>query len=260
VYNKAPGILKQLNYLVGDVPFRAGVHNFLIAHTYGNATWQDLLASIGEASHRSLTEWGRQDILRPGMPTIEQPRDVANAKIKRVALIQHPAQPLSGRGVWPMKTEVVLWSASGTPRSIPVEIRAETTVVATATGLAAPDFVFANLNDNAYALVLLDPTSARWLEGHVGEVRDPFLRAMLWGAMWDLVRDARLAPTRFIATAVRELPSERDEQIAAGIVTRMSRAVSTYLSDEQEGTVIGRVESLLLAGAWNARHCSGLRP
>ena len=44
VYNKAPGILKQLNYLVGDSAFRAGVHNFLIAHAYGNATWQDLLA------------------------------------------------------------------------------------------------------------------------------------------------------------------------------------------------------------------------
>jgi aminopeptidase N len=259
VYNKAPGILKQLNYLVGDVAFRAGVHNFLIAHTYGNATWQDLLASIGDASHRSLAEWGRQYILRPGMPIIEQQLDIANGKIKRLTLIQRPAQPLSGRGVWPMKTELVLWTASGTPRSIPVEIRAETTVVATATGLAAPDFAFANLNDNAYALVLLDPSSAKWLEAHVGEVRDPFLRAMLWGAMWDLVRDARLAPTRFIATAVRELPSERDEQIAAGIVTRMSRAVSTYLSDEQEANVIGRVESLLLAGASNAGLGYGLR-
>ncbi|HXD49049.1 MAG TPA: M1 family aminopeptidase, partial [Gemmatimonadaceae bacterium] len=32
VYNKAPGILKQLNYLVGDSAFRAGLHSFLLAH------------------------------------------------------------------------------------------------------------------------------------------------------------------------------------------------------------------------------------
>ena len=259
VYNKAPGILKQLNYLVGDSAFQAGVHNFLVAHAYGNATWQDLLASIGDASHRSLAEWGRQYILRPGMPIIEQQLDVANGKIKRLALIQRPAQKLSGRGVWPMRTEVALWSAGGAPRTIPVEVRAETTVVTAATGLAAPDFVFANLNDNAYGLVLLDPLSVTWLESHVGQVRDPFLRAMLWGAMWDLVRDARLAPTRFIASAVRELPAERDEQIAAGIVGRLSRAVSTYLSDEQEADVIGGVESLLLAGASNAGLSYGLR-
>jgi aminopeptidase N len=259
VYNKAPGILKQLNYLVGDSAFRAGVHNFLVAHAYGNATWQDLLASIGQTSHRSLTEWGRQYILRPGMPIIEQQLSMSNGKITRLALVQRPAQTLSGRGVWPMRTEVVLWSTNGQPRTIPVEVQTETTVVKQATGLAAPDFVFANSNDNAYGLVLLDPMSAKWLEAHIGEVHDTFLRAMLWGALWDLVRDAQFAPMRFIATAVRELPAERDEQIASGIVGRLSRAVSTYLSDEQESQVIGKVESLLLAGASNAKSSYGLR-
>jgi len=259
VYNKAPGILKQLNYLVGDSAFRAGVHDFLIAHAYGNATWQDLLASIGKASHRSLTDWGRQFILRPGMPVIEQRLDVANGRITRLVLVQRPAQALSGRGVWPMRTEVSIWSHDGLARTIPVEIRAETTVVSAASGLPAPDFVFANFNDNAYGLVLLDPASEHWLETNIGRVHDTFLRAMLWGAMWDLVRDARLAPARFIATAVRALPGERDEQIAAGIVSRMGRAVSTYLSSAQEDSTIGRVESLLLAGASDSVRAYGVR-
>jgi aminopeptidase N len=154
VYNKAPGILKQLNYLVGDSAFRAGLHDFLIAHAYGNATWQDLLASIGKAAHRPLTEWGRQYILRPGLPVTEQVLETENGTIKRLALIQHPAQSLSGRGVWPMRTEVVLWSAGAAPTSIPVEVRAETTVVAAAKGRRAPDFAFANANDQAYGLVM----------------------------------------------------------------------------------------------------------
>lgn len=258
VYDKAPGVLKQLNYLVGDTAFRAGLHNFLIAHAYGNATWQDLLGAIGQAAHRDLTDWGKQYILRPGMPVIEQRLDVANGKIKRLMLVQHPAQPLSGKGVWPMRTELALWS-NGAATSIPVEVRAETTVVAAATGKPAPDFVFANENDNAYGLVMLDPRSTAWLQGHVGEVKDPFLRAMLWGAMWDLVRDARLAPTAFIATAMRELPNEHDEQIASGIVSRLTRATSTYLSDAQQRQLVGRVEDVLLAGASNAHNSYGVR-
>jgi aminopeptidase N len=92
VYNKAPGILKQLNYLVGDSAFRAGVHAFLVKHAYGNATWQDLLAAIGTASGRSLIEWGRQYILRPGMPIVEQRLEIQNGVVKRLMLIQHPAQ------------------------------------------------------------------------------------------------------------------------------------------------------------------------
>jgi aminopeptidase N len=156
-----------------------------------------------------------------------------------------------------MKTEVAIWSRGGLT-SLPIEIRAETTVVAAAAGKPA-DFVFANANDNAYGLVMLDSTSTAWLGAHVGEVADPFLRAMLWGAMWDLVRAARLAPSAFIATAMRELPRETDEQIASGIVGRMTRATSTYLSDAQRAGLIGGVEQLLLAGASDARLSYGMR-
>lgn len=259
VYNKAPSVLKQLNYLVGDSAFRRGVHNFLVKHAYGNATWQDLLASIGTASNRSLTEWGRHYILRPGMPVLEQRLDVQNGTIKRLALIQHPAQKLSGKGVWPMRTELALWSGGSVSRSIPVDIRAETTVVAAAVGLPAPDFVFANYNDNAYGLVMLDPRSTEWLEQHIGEVRDPLLRAMLWGATWDLVRDARLAPSRFVAMALRHLPAETEEQIASGMVSRLTRATSSYLSDAQQASTIANVESALLTGASNAERSYGIR-
>jgi aminopeptidase N len=259
VYNKAPSILKQLNYLVGDSAFRAGVHTFLVKHAYGNATWQDLLAAIGTASGRSLTEWGRQYILRPGMPVVEQRLEIQNGAVKRLTLIQHPAQKLSGRGVWPMRTEVALWKNGTVARSFPVEIKAETTVVAAAAGQPAPDFVFANYNDNAYGLVMLDPRSTEWIEHHVGEISDPLLRAMVWGAMWDLVRDARFAPPRFIAMAMRELPAEREEQIASGIVSRVTRAASTYLSDAQQSATIGDVEALLLAGASDSQRVYGVR-
>ncbi|HTE47755.1 MAG TPA: M1 family aminopeptidase, partial [Gemmatimonadaceae bacterium] len=259
VYNKAPGILKQLNYLVGDTAFRAGVHNFLVTHPYGNATWNDLLAAIGNASHRSLGDWGKQYILRPGMPVLEQRLDIADGKIRRLTLVQHPAQKLSGRGVWPMRTELTLYSGGAASLSLPVEIKAETTVVTAATGRTAPDFVFANANDNAYGLVMLDAHSTQWLQAHIGDVRDPFLRAMLWGALWDLLRDARLPPTEFIATAVRELPGERDEQIASGIVSRLGRSAGTYLSATQQAALLGQVEALLLSGASNAQNSYGLR-
>jgi len=259
VYNKAPGVLKQLNYLVGDTAFRAGLHNFLTKHAYGNATWQGLLASIGGAAHMPLQNWGRQYILRPGMPVIEQQLTVANGRITQLRLSQHPAQSLSGAGVWPIKTQLVLWRAGQKPVTIPVSMTTASTVVAAATGLPAPDFVFANYEDDAYGLVMLDPRSTAWLEQHIGSVPDPFLRAMLWGAMWDLVRDARLAPSDFIATAMRELPAETDEQIAPSIVGRMTSAVGRYLSATQRDSVVGAVESLLLAGASDSAKPYGIR-
>src|SRR5258708_20647792 len=39
VYNKAPRILKQPNYLVGASPFREGLRAYVRRHIYPNAPW-----------------------------------------------------------------------------------------------------------------------------------------------------------------------------------------------------------------------------
>ena len=260
VYNKAPGVLKQLNYLVGDSAFRAGVHVFLASHPYGNATWRDLLSAIGAAAHQPLDDWGKQYILRPGMPIVEQSLDVADGRVRRLLLVQRPAQPsLSGHGPWPIRTQVALVRQGAPTTLLPVVLRSDTTIVTSAAGRPAPDFVFANANDYAYALVLPDTASTGWLAQHIGSLNDVFLRAMLWGALWDLVRETRLAPRTFLETAIRELPNEHDEQIAAGIIGRLRRAVESYLSTADRDTILPVAERLLLDGGSDQRHPYGIR-
>ena len=48
VYSKAPGVLRQLNYVIGDEAFRHGLQLYLAAHQYGNATWNDLIDSFNK--------------------------------------------------------------------------------------------------------------------------------------------------------------------------------------------------------------------
>ena len=250
VYNKAPGILRQLNYLVGEHAFQKGVQHFLKAHAYGNATWQELLRDIGAASHRDLTLWGHAWILRPGMPVVEQQLSIRDGRISRLVLSQRPAQPaVSGAGSWPIKMQVLLASADGRMDRFPVEMTGATFEVTAARGRPAPDFVFANDGDYGYALVLPDARSVAWLEQHIAVVRDDLLRAMLWGAVWDLVREARLSPERFIAMALREIPRETDEQLVGSLIGRVGTALTRYAVDAARDSLLPVAETLALAGA-----------
>lgn len=259
VYNKAPSVLKQLNYLVGDSAFRSGLQRFVRQYGYANATWRELLASVATASNRSLSAWGESYILRPGMPVIEQRLTIRDGRVASLLLVQRPARPLSGEKPWPIKTEVLVqWDASEIQR-IPLTLVAETTAVNEVVGRAAPQFVFANANDNAYALVLLDPGSVNTLERELGGVSDSFLRAMLWGAMWDLVREALLAPDRYLRAALRALPAERDEQLVSTLLTRITRTVTAYLGDVQKSAYLPDVERALLAGANDRSKPYGIR-
>jgi aminopeptidase N len=249
VYNKAPSVLKQLNYLVGEAAFQKGVRQFLASHAYANATWQDLLSSVGSAAGRSLDEFGENFMVRPGMPIVEQHLTVANGRIRRLELAQRPAQPaMSGTKPWPMRTEVILSYADRPSISLPIELRTQTTEVAAARGLPAPSFVFANYQDYGYFLTLLDTASVRALEqGALGRVVDPFLRTMLWGALWDQVRDAQLDPSRFARLALRELPNEKDEQLYPNIAGRLTRAVTTFVSDRERAALQPQLEELFWA-------------
>jgi aminopeptidase N len=119
--------------------------------------------------------------------------------------------------------------------------------------------VFANANDYAYALVLPDTASTHWLEQHIGTVDDGFLRAMLWGALWDLVRETRMAPGRFLAAAMRELANEYDDQIAAGIVGRVRRGIEAYLSAADRDALLPDAERLFLRLATNPARSYGIR-
>lgn len=259
VYNKAPSVLKQLNYLVGDDAFQGGLQRFLRAHEFGNATWRELLGAVSAAGGRPLDEWGRAYILRPGMPVIEQHLEVRDGRIARLALVQRPAREVSGAGPWPVRAEVLVAPMAGEARRFPVTLDRDTTIVTGAAGLPAPAWVFANGGDQAYALVLLDPRSVASLERSLGTVGDSFQRAMLWGALWDLVREARLAPARFVQLALQELPVEADEQIVAGILARLTRTIGAYLPDAARARSAAMVESVLLAGAVDTARPYGIR-
>ena len=270
VYNKAPGVLKQLEYLVGERAFQAGLRRFLARHAFANATWQDLLKSVGTAAGRPLDGFGREFMVRAGMPVVTQRLVVRGGRIARLELAQRPAAVgiagdsvpptrSSVRQLWTERAEVLLAYRGRKPVRLPVELRGPVTRVAAAVGMPAPEFVFANAGDYGYFLLLLDSVSVAALEGGaLGRVRDGFLRAMLWGALWDQVRASEMPPERFVRLALQELPSETDEQIVPVVLARLTRAVGAYLMPEARARLQEDVERTLWEGGADPRRAYGV--
>ena len=261
VYNKAPSVLKQLEYLVGEAAFQTGVREFLRRHAYGNADWRELLAAIATPARRPLEAFGREFMLRAGMPVVEQRLDIRNGRIARLTLAQRPAND-SGAvpATWTQRTEVILAYPGAAPRRLPVELRGPVTEVAGAAGAPAPEFVFANHRDFGYFLLLLDSASVRALEdGALARTGDAFLRAMLWGSLWEQVRSERMAPERFVRLALRALPEERDEQVVPVVLARLDRAVSAYLEPNVRAGLQADVERMLERGLADPALSYGLR-
>lgn len=242
VYNKAPAILRQLSFLIGEDAFRSGVRRFLKKHEYSNAEWSDLISAYEQASEQSLQQWAEVWVRRRGLPRIETEWRCDEAgRISRLALRQRDT--LGEGGFWPMKLQV-LTATGNALRTVTVTIEGESAVVNEAKGSACPEYVFANAGDYGYGQFLLDERSRSALRKRLGSVRDEFLRTLLWGALWDSVREAELAPLAYIKLGLELLPSETDEQLAGAVMANIQTAFNYYLSNEQRSEIAPQLESL----------------
>ena len=265
VYRKAPAVLRQAEFYLGADEFQKAVQSFLKEHAFANATWDDLVRAFERTSGQRLATWAEAWVKRRGMPKVSVSRANANGHARAAApiIIIRQDNALGEGGAWPMrlkvllvghnsrgaahtKTETVTLDGTGRPQAIP------------ARGFRNVAYVFANYEDYGYGLFLLDDVSRAHVRRTLGEVRDDFLRAMLWGALWDSVREAELDPADYVALALAHVARERDETTVQSILSRTTTAFHRYLSDTERQRVAVQLEQLIFSQMFNAE-TAGLR-
>jgi aminopeptidase N len=245
VYRKAPSMLRQAEFYLEPEKFRRSVQMFLKEHAYSNAEWADLVNAFERTSGKKLDEWAAAWVKRRGMPDVRVDWSV-NRQNRIDSFTLRQTDVLSEGGAWPLRVKLLLAYTNAQPETLTVTIGGGgQTRVQEVIGRRAPAYVFANYEDYGYGRFLLDAQSQRSVISSLGSVNDPFLRALLWGALWDSVREAELAPLDYIDLAVKLLPEERDEVTAQSILARASTAFNRYISDKEMSAVAPRLENLL---------------
>jgi aminopeptidase N len=243
VYSKAPGVLRQLNFVIGDEAFRGGLQAYLAAHKYGNATWSDLIsafqsATSDSAKSRNLPAWADIWIRHRGMPRVDVAWSCAGPHLAKLTLTQTPvlSGPDSIHDLWPLSTEILLAYSDGTTSTLRADLGDRSVSLDPSKfspPLPCPAWVFANNNDNAYGLFPLDPKSReavmQQLKASAPAMSDVFRRTLLWGSLWDSVRLAELNPADYVHTALAILPHERDEALASTLLGRTQTAIHRYV-------------------------------
>lgn len=245
VYQKAPALLRVLSYETGEEHFRDGVRSFLKDHAYGNAEWGDLIAAYSRASGTDLRPWAKAWIEQRGMPQVDIEWSCDSQQ--RISAFQIRQRDVLGEGhFWPLRTEVRLGYPDGRSERVDAKLDGAQASVPAAIGKACPAYVFGNDEDHAYGLFLLDAKSQKEVIAELPGISDPFLRALLWGALWDSVRDRRMPPNDYLELGLRLLPSEKDAELAVSVVSRMRTTFTDYLPDGKRTAIADQFESLLI--------------
>ena len=242
VYSKAPAVLKQLAFVLGQEHFRDGLRLYLKGHAYTNAEWSDLTHPLEEVSGRSLARWAKMWIRHRGMPQVDVSWSCDGTRLRGLSLSQHDV--LGTAETWPLATQVLLEESGGERVRLRVELGTTSAMVPAAVGKPCPSFVFANDEDFAYGRFLLDPASRATVIGQLGDIHDLFLSTLLWGSLWESVRQADLDPRAYVALARRLLPAETDQSLTESILSHTATALHRYVSAGTRAEFVSSFESM----------------
>jgi aminopeptidase N len=254
IYNKAPIVMRQLERLLGEAAFQAGIREYLERYRFANAAWPELIDVLDSRTEADLQAWSHVWVGEPGRPSIRAELSVAaDGTVESLEL--HQTDP-AGRGrLWDQALEVVLVGDAALQR-LPVRLAQGAGSVAGAVGLPAPRLVLPAGDGFGYGLFELDEAGRGFLlSGLPGALADPVHRGAAWLSLWDSMLEGRVAPAALVDLAIRWMGTETDELLVERVLADLRVAWWRFLGSAEREERAPALEELL----WRLAQAGGPR-
>lgn len=226
IYHKAPIMMRQLELLMGKDNFQKGIREYLKKYSYGNATWDDLIAILSKYSKSDLFSWNKVWVNEPGRPIFRYHIEYEQDKISHFTLSQNSetGQPR----VWPQSFTVKL-VYPGYSKLLVVNAKTAETDLIAAKGLPRPQFILFNANGAGYGLFPVDQE----LMADLYHLTDPLERASAnINAYENMLSGKGNKPKELLAVLLQGLAVEKNEMNLRLITGYLTNIYWSFLSGD----------------------------
>jgi aminopeptidase N len=254
IYQKAPVVMRHLENLMGEGPFRDGLREYLGKYSFANATWSDLIEILDRRTPTDLAAWSRVWVEERGRPTINTDLATRDGRIGALSFSQRDAT-FDRSIVWPQQLRVTLGYGKSMEQVL-VPFDADSAAAREAIGRPEPLYVLPNGQGWAYGRFALDDRSRAYLLRSLPDVGDPLTRGAAWVTLWDEMLYNASVATMFVDLAMKALPRETDEQLTQRVLGYLRTAWWRFLSPGDRQARQVRLEALLQSGLASAKTAS----
>ena len=262
-YAKGASVLKQLVAWVGRDEFVAGVSAYFRKHAWGNTELSDLLVELEATSGRDLSAWSKLWLETAGVntlrPTIELDSHgrITSFVVEQTAVADYPTIRPHRLGIgfydFDSAGDVVRM------RSVHVDVDGERTEVPELIELDKPALVLVNDDDLAYAKVRLDEDSLAFAVENLSRISDPLTRSLVWGSVWDAVRDGETPASSYVDLVLGNIAAETESTTVRTTLAQLGLATRTYVAPSRRAETLERVGDALWSLAQQAQAGSDLQ-
>ena len=243
IYQKAPIVMKHLELLMGEEPFRDGLREYLARYRFGNATWPDLIEILDGNTEEDLAAWSQVWVDEPSRPTITTSLETEGPTVAALSISQKDPE---GRGRhWNQRLEVLLGYRDRAAKAFPAHLKEDAFAVTEAAGEPAPDYVLPNGIGIGYGYFELDERSREYLLNNLPSISSSLTRAVAWLSLWEAMLDGAAPPLQMIELILTALETETDELNTERLLAYLRRTFWAYLDVDQREALAPRIEAQL---------------
>jgi aminopeptidase N len=229
-YGKASDVLLMVENYLGEETFRKGVHAYLSAHEYGNATAEDFWNAQTATSHKPVDKIMESFVAQPGEPilTLGAPAE-GKISIDQKRFFLSPSIKPDPAQKWTLPVCIKAADARDcefvTPEALKVKV-------------PASGLFFANVAGKGYYRSAYAPAQYRDLVTHAESALTPSERISLAGDEWAQVR-ANKATVGDYLNLVAALKSDTSAEVFSNAAGKLGIVADRVASTKEERDELG---------------------
>ena len=222
-YQKGGAVLAMVENYLGEETFRRGVHKYLLAHMYGNATAEDFWNAQTAVSHKPVDTIMQSFVALPGVPLLRftaPEHGKTQVAQERFFLSPDGKQPTQSK-LW---TIPVCFQSTGKPKCALLDSAQQTFKIS-----SSPLF-FADAGDKGYYRTLYAPADNQAITDNIETELSPVERIGFAGNAWALMRSGCSSIADYMNLAAR-LKADRNAAVVIDVASALQTVSDRIASD-----------------------------
>ena len=241
IYNKAPIMMRQLEYLLGEKPFKEGIQEYIKTYENSNADWNELVTILDEKSSEDIKSWSDVWVNSAGRPIFREEIEY-NEKGNITKFIVHQKAEDGSEKIWTQSFKIYLKDKRGYQKTINLKNMGKSFDISDAVKDYKQGQVLYNVNGFGYGVFPINKDQINTYKN----IEDTVSRGYQFINLYENMLIGNISPLETYQVYLSAIQEEKNELITNYLSGRIQTIFWIFLRQEQQNKLQIKTENIIL--------------
>ena len=242
IYNKAPIMMRQLEFLLGEKDFQEGIKEYIKTYENSNADWNELVLILDKKSDRNIKSWSDVWVNSSGRPVFSE-EIVTDENGNVTKFVIHQKAEDGSDKIWTQSFDLNLIDKNGVQKVISIKNLGAFFNVTSAVKDFKPVEVLYNTNGFGYGVF---PINIDKINSYKN-IKDEVSRGYQIINLYENMLNGTISPLETYKVYLDAIQQEKNELITNYLSGRIQNIFWTFLNSKEQKSIQKKTEDQVLS-------------